>query len=225
MWCIIFELLSSHQAVSRQLPGRYYQVIIWKCSSRQSYNSHQAVIKLSSCHSLCAAFSVLFSKWKVRIEKHGQFFDSFCFLRVTHFWVCLVGPGYVWDFEFDCFEKGSFNNYVNKEKGERVSRKSTGAHVTKGSQVVCKMSMFVHSRGEGGGQNWLKFGPRSCWMIPKLTEVWKMNFNAWALICHVHVESSFFLILFEACRSDLGSLFNKSNIFSRIMFWVILKFG
>jgi hypothetical protein len=26
---------------------------------------------------------------------------------------------------------------------------------------VCKMSTLVHSRG-GGGQNWSKFGPRSC---------------------------------------------------------------
>ena len=36
------------------------------------------------------------------------------------------------------------------------------------------MSMLVHSRG-GGGQNWLDFGPRSCWMTPNqnfLYEVW-----------------------------------------------------
>ena len=32
-------------------------------------------------------------------------------------------------------------------------------HVDKGGG--CKMSTLVHSRG-GGGQNWSKFGPRSC---------------------------------------------------------------
>ena len=30
---------------------------------------------------------------------------------------------------------------------------------------VCRMSTLVHSRG-GGGQNWVKIGPRSCWMPP-----------------------------------------------------------
>ena len=31
---------------------------------------------------------------------------------------------------------------------------------------VCRMSTLVHSRG-GGGKNWVKIGPRSCWMPPK----------------------------------------------------------
>ena len=39
--------------------------------------------------------------------------------------------------------KGSFNNYVDKKRGKRVSRKSTLDLVT------CKMSTIVHSRGEG----------------------------------------------------------------------------
>ena len=33
--------------------------------------------------------------------------------------------------------------------------------------LVCKMSTLVHSRGGGGGQNWVKFSPCSCWMPPK----------------------------------------------------------
>ena len=32
--------------------------------------------------------------------------------------------------------------------------------MTKGRYVVCKMSMFVLSSGGGGGQKWVKFGPR-----------------------------------------------------------------
>ena len=31
----------------------------------------------------------------------------------------------------------------------------------RGQGGVCKMSTLVHSRG-GGGQNWVKIGPRSC---------------------------------------------------------------
>ena len=36
-------------------------------------------------------------------------------------------------------------------------------HVTKGRYVSCKMFTIVHSRMEGG-QNWIKFSPRSSWM-------------------------------------------------------------
>ena len=46
-----------------------------------------------------------------------------------------------------------------------VSRKSTLDHVNKG-QVLWKMSTIVHAMGVGG-QNWVKFGPRSCWMTPQ----------------------------------------------------------
>ena len=51
--------------------------------------------------------------------------------------------------------KGAFNNYVDKKRGDG---KSTGVTC---QRVVCKMSIFVHSR-IGRRQNWLKFGPRSC---------------------------------------------------------------
>ena len=40
-----------------------------------------------------------------------------------------------------------------------------GSHVTKGRYVVCKIYFFVHLKGLGG-QNWVKFGPRRCWMAP-----------------------------------------------------------
>ena len=40
----------------------------------------------------------------------------------------------------------------------------------------CKMSTLVHSRG-GGGRNWSKFGPRSCWMpICIKNEIWSPFF-------------------------------------------------
>ena len=41
--------------------------------------------------------------------------------------------------------KESLNNYVDKKRGE----------------VSCMISAIIHSRGVGG-QNWVKFGPRSC---------------------------------------------------------------
>ena len=34
-------------------------------------------------------------------------------------------------------------------------------HVDMGGGGVCRVSTLVHSRG-GGGQNWVKTGPRSC---------------------------------------------------------------
>ena len=40
--------------------------------------------------------------------------------------------------------------------------------MTKGRYVVCKMSMFVLSSG-GGGQKWVKFGPRSCYVADENT--------------------------------------------------------
>ena len=52
-----------------------------------------------------------------------------------------------------------------KRGGQVVSRKSTLDHVNKG-QVLWKMSTIVHAMGVGG-QNWVKFGPRSCWMTPQ----------------------------------------------------------
>ena len=51
----------------------------------------------------------------------------------------------------------SFNNYVDRKRGG-VSRKSTLDHVSKG-----RYHINVHSKwGAGGGQNWVKFGRRSC---------------------------------------------------------------
>ena len=56
--------------------------------------------------------------------------------------------------------KESFNNYVDKKRGEGVSRKCLLGHVTKGRYLVkCPQ---LSSRGGGGGQNWVKFDPRSC---------------------------------------------------------------
>ena len=49
-------------------------------------------------------------------------------------------------------EKGSFNNYVDKKRGEGVSKKSTLGHVTK-EIVSSKKSPIGHAR-EGGGKNW-----------------------------------------------------------------------
>ena len=55
---------------------------------------------------------------------------------------------------------GTFNNYVDKKRGLGVTRDSTGGgHVRKGSWYVKYPCL---STQEGGGQNWVKFGPRSC---------------------------------------------------------------
>ena len=55
--------------------------------------------------------------------------------------------------------KGSFNNYVDKKRGEGVSRKSTLGHVTKGRyHVNCPQ---LSTQGERG-QNSVKFGLHSC---------------------------------------------------------------
>ena len=59
--------------------------------------------------------------------------------------------------------KGAFNNYVDNKRW--ASAKSTLGHAMKG-QVLCKMSTIVHSMGVGG-QNRVKFGPRSCRMPPQ----------------------------------------------------------
>ena len=45
----------------------------------------------------------------------------------------------------------------------------------------CKMSIFVHSSGLSV-QNWVKFGPRSCWMTPVLAEIDVKIVTAWALL-------------------------------------------
>ena len=56
-----------------------------------------------------------------------------------------------------------------RREDDRVSRKSTLGHVTKGrNHVNCPQLLYVrvevfdvHSR-RGGGQNWVEIGPRSC---------------------------------------------------------------
>ena len=106
---------------------------------------------------------------------------------------------------------------------------------------VTSYKIHVCPLEEGGGQKWLRFGARSCWMIPKLTRGLENEFQCLSAhlscACWKHfflfflkhvgqiwghfsikitylVEICSFLILFEAYRSDLGSLFNKINIFT-----------
>ena len=70
---------------------------------------------------------------------------------------------------------------------------------------VWKMSTLVHSRG-GGGQNWLKFGPRSCWMPPKPR------------------NSFFFLLIFQPITTQLcrlKCLITRS--IDTIIWWSILR--
>ena len=60
--------------------------------------------------------------------------------------------------------KRSFNNYVDRKRGEGVSKKSTLGHVTKGRYHV----KFNNCPLEGGGRQICTiFDPRSCWMTPK----------------------------------------------------------
>ena len=56
----------------------------------------------------------------------------------------------------------SFNNYVDKKRA-RGSVHTCIGHVTKGRYYIKYPQLST--RG-GGGQNWVKFGPHSCWMTP-----------------------------------------------------------
>ena len=56
--------------------------------------------------------------------------------------------------------KGAFNNYVDKKRWTGAQQNMHIASCDKG-QIVSKMSILVHSRSVGG-QNWVKFGTRSC---------------------------------------------------------------
>ena len=58
-----------------------------------------------------------------------------------------------------CVSCSAWNVFPINSLGAGVSTKSTLGHL-----VSCKMATIVHSRR--GGQNWLKFGPRTCWMTP-----------------------------------------------------------
>ena len=61
-----------------------------------------------------------------------------------------ASEGYYWK----SYAKGSFNNYVDKKRGEGVSRKSKLGHLKK-------------------GQNWVNLGPRSCCMTKEtLCQKW-----------------------------------------------------
>ena len=61
--------------------------------------------------------------------------------------IALLCEWYYWK----SYVKGSFNNYVDKKRGEGVSRKSKLGHVTKGTR-------HVEYQLEGGRVN---LGPRS----------------------------------------------------------------
>ena len=54
------------------------------------------------------------------------------------------------------------------------------------------MSTIVHSKGIGGGQNWLKFGPRSSWMTPKFCTYWFNAHTRWPSLYYVRVFWGFF---------------------------------
>ena len=56
---------------------------------------------------------------------------------------------------------GAFSNYVDKKREGGCQLKVHTWSRDKGKVVSCKMSTIVHARGIGG-QNWVKFGPRSC---------------------------------------------------------------
>ena len=51
-----------------------------------------------------------------------------------------------------------------RPSGHHISRTFTLGHMNKG-WVLCKKSKIVYLRGVGG-QDWVKMGPRNCWMTP-----------------------------------------------------------
>ena len=71
-------------------------------------------------------------------------------------------------------------------------------HVDKGGGG-CKMSTLVHSRG-GGGRNWSKFGPRSCWMPPYLINKnqTRDSISYRGKIQHAETSSSMYLHYFRS---------------------------
>ena len=86
--------------------------------------------------------------------------------------------------------KGTFNyNYVNKKRGEGVSRKSTLGHVTRGQGRYHMKSPKLSSRGEKKGQNLVEFGPRSCWMTPNFSTLLERWSNFSFLFIKVNVLS------------------------------------
>ena len=120
---------------------------------------------------------------------------------------------------------GSFNNYVDEEV---VSRKSTLGHVCKG-QVVCKMYTIFHSR-ERGGQNWVKFGPRTQLLNDPLCYICMSN--AASLISLRFMEVLLFTILYLGSRYlDLGgklvryfvAIFNQGSWFKSWVFLLLFK--
>ena len=51
---------------------------------------------------------------------------------------------------------------MDKKREVGVNGKSTMGHVTKGSFCVKIIIPQLSTPGGGGGQNWVKFDPRSC---------------------------------------------------------------
>ena len=91
------------------------------------------------------------------------------------------------------------------------------------------MSTLVHSRG-GGGQNWLKFGPRSCWMPPyynltfKQTAEYRPNqcFGPNVLCCLMFSSGNGKIktntYLFKIRHVQVGEM-PRSLIFQQTEFW------
>ena len=65
--------------------------------------------------------------------------------------------------------RGSFNNYVDKKRIEGFSIK---VHTLVTLKRVSRHHVKCPREG-GGGQNWVKFGPRSCGMTPWLATLKK----------------------------------------------------
>ena len=80
-----------------------------------------------------------------RVKSFDIFYDQFFLLLIFNTYIKTIGKKYL--------DTAFLNIDFLLEKFSWLSKK------------LKLMSLFVHSSG-GGGQNWLKFGPRSCWMTP-----------------------------------------------------------
>ena len=113
------------------------------------------------------AFDEFILKMSISLAWHSHYFILHLFKWLVSFTCLEVKHGsYVSRQQLTglCRNKGSFNNYVDKKRREGVSKKSTLGHVTKARyHVKCPQ---LSTRG-GGGRNWLKLCPRSCWNVPQ----------------------------------------------------------
>ena len=109
----------------------------------------------------------------ISVQLHKRLFVISVFWRIKYSLLCQK---HHWSIHFSkvCYSnllRGHSIATLARRGVGGVNRKSMEGHVTKNrSSIKCS---FLSTRG-GGGQNWVKFGPRSYWMSSKDTcKLWE----------------------------------------------------